>query len=150
LSTPPVKQDELISQLASEIRILEGSVGMLQSRLNIVRSAINEVNLAHATLEGLTKLQDGDDALVPVGAGSYVRMKIADSKKLVMGVGAGTAMEKDVASSIDELKSRILELDKAGNSIQQQLDQVLARYDQDREALNQLLQQTRTRQRTPS
>jgi prefoldin alpha subunit len=145
-----VKQDELISQLASEIRILEGSVGMLQSRLNIVRSAINEVNLAHATLEGLTKLQDGDDALVPVGAGSYVRMKIADSKKLVMGVGAGTAMEKDVASSIDELKSRILELDKAGNSIQQQLDQVLARYDQDREALNQLLQQTRTRQRTPS
>jgi prefoldin alpha subunit len=150
LSTPPVKQDELISQLASEIRILEGSVGMLQSRLNIVRSAINEVNLAHATLEGLTKLQDGDDALVPVGAGSYVRMKIADSKKLVMGVGAGTAMEKDVASSIDELKSRILELDKAGNSIQQQLDQVLARYDQDREALNQLLQQTRTRQQTPS
>lgn len=150
MSTPQVKQDELISQLAAEIRILEGSVATLQSRLNIVRSAINEVNLAHATLEGLTKLQDGDDALVPVGAGSYVRMKIADSKKLVMGIGAGTAMEKDVASSVDELKSRILELDKAGSSIQQQLDQVLARYDQDREALNRLLQQTRATQQTAS
>jgi prefoldin alpha subunit len=150
LSTPQVKQDELISQLAAEIRILEGSVATLQSRLNIVRSAINEVNLAHATLEGLTKLQDGDDALVPVGAGSYVRMKIADSKKLVMGIGAGTAMEKDVASSVDELKSRILELDKASSSIQQQLDQVLARYDQDREALNRLLQQTRATQQTAS
>lgn len=150
MSTRQVKQDELISQLAAEIRILEGSVATLQSRLNIVRSAINEVNLAHATLEGLTKLQDGDDALVPVGAGSYVRMKIADSKKLVMGIGAGTAMEKDVASSVDELKSRILELDKAGSSIQQQLDQVLARYDQDREALNRLLQQTRATQQTAS
>ena len=150
MSTPQVKQDELISQLAAEIRILEGSVATLQSRLNIVRSAINEVNLAHATLEGLMKLQDGDDALVPVGAGSYVRMKIADSKKLVMGIGAGTAMEKDIASSVDELKSRILELDKAGSSIQQQLDQVLARYDQDREALNRLLQQTRATQQTAS
>jgi prefoldin alpha subunit len=150
LSTPQVKQDELISQLAAEIRILEGSVATLQSRLNIVRSAINEVNLAHATLEGLTKLQDGDDALIPVGAGSYVRMKIADSKKLVMGIGAGTAMEKDIASSVDELKSRILELDKASSSIQQQLDQVLARYDQDREALNRLLQQTRATQQTAS
>jgi prefoldin alpha subunit len=150
LSTRQVKQDELISQLAAEIRILEGSVATLQSRLNIVRSAINEVNLAHATLEGLTKLQDGDDALVPVGAGSYVRMKIADSKKLVMGIGAGTAMEKDVASSVDELKSRILELDKASSSIQQQLDQVLARYEQDREALNRLLQQTRATQQTAS
>jgi len=148
LSTPQVKQDELMNQLAAEIRILEGSVATLQSRLNIVRSAINEVNLAHATLEGLTKLQDGDDTLVPVGAGSYVRMKIADSKKLVMGIGAGTAMEKDVASSIDELKSRILELDKASSSIQQQLDQVLARYDQDREALNRLLQETRATQQT--
>ena len=150
MSTPQVKQDELISQLAAEIRILEGSVATLQSRLNIVRAAINEVNLAHATLEGLTKLQDGDDALVPVGAGSYIRMKIADSKKLVMGIGAGTAMEKDAASSIDELKSRILDLDKASSSIQQQLDQVLARYDQDREALNQLLQQTRASQQRAS
>ena len=148
MSTPQVRQDELMNQLAAEIRILEGSVATLQSRLNIVRSAINEVNLAHATLEGLTKLQDGDDTLVPVGAGSYVRMKIADSKKLVMGIGAGTAMEKDVASSIDELKSRILELDKASSSIQQQLDQVLARYDQDREALNRLLQETRATQQT--
>jgi prefoldin alpha subunit len=145
-----MKQEELISQLAAEIRILEGSIATLQSRLNIVRTAINEVSLAHATLEGLTKQQDGDDALVPVGAGSYVRMKIADSKKLVMGIGAGTAMEKDVPSSIDELKSRIGELDKAGNSIQQQLDQVLARYDQDREALNQLLQQTRAGQQAAS
>ena len=129
---------------------MEGSIATLQSRLNIVRTAINEVSLAHATLEGLTKLQDGDDALVPVGAGSYVRMRIADSKKLVMGIGAGTAMEKDVASSIDELKSRIGDLDKAGNSIQQQLDQVLARYDQDRGALNQLLQQTRAGEQAAS
>jgi prefoldin alpha subunit len=139
MSTPQLKEEEIARQLATEIRILEGSAATLQSRLDIVRTAINEVALAHATLEGLTKLQDGDDTLVPVGAGSYVRMKIADSKKLVMGVGAGTAIEKDVPSSIEELKGRVQELDKARNSIQQQLDQTLARYDQDREALDQLL-----------
>jgi prefoldin alpha subunit len=139
MSTPQLKEEEIARQLATEIRILEGSAATLQSRLDIVRTAINEVALAHATLEGLTKLQDGDDTLVPVGAGSYIRMKIADSKKLVMGVGAGTAIEKDVPSSIEELKGRVQELDKARNSIQQQLDQTLARYDQDREALDQLL-----------
>ena len=139
MSTPQLKEDEIARQLATEIRILEGSAATLQSRLDIVRTAINEVALAHATLEGLTKLQDGDDTLVPVGAGSYIRMKIADSKKLVMGIGAGTAIEKDVPSSIEELKGRVQDLDKARNSIQQQLDQTLARYDQDREALDQLL-----------
>jgi prefoldin alpha subunit len=143
MATPQVKQEEIVRQLATEIRILEGSVATLQSRLDIVRAAINEVTLAHTTLEGLTKLQNGDDTLVPVGGGSYVRMKIADSRKLVMGVGAGTAIEKDVPSCIDELKLRIQELDRARNSIQQQLDQTLARYDQDREALDQLLREQR-------
>ena len=85
-------------------------------------------------------MQDGDDTLVPVGAGSYIRMKITDSKKLVMGVGAGAAIEKDVSSSVEELKGRINELDKARNSIQQQLDQTLTRYQQDRDALEELLQ----------
>jgi len=138
---PQMKEEEIVRQLATEIRILEGSVTTLQSRLEVVRSAINEVAMAHATLEGLTKLQDGDDTMVPVGAGSYIRMKLADSKKLVMGIGAGVAMEKDVMSSIEELKGRVQELDKARNSIQQQLDQTVARYEQDRETLDQLLRQ---------
>jgi prefoldin alpha subunit len=138
---PQMKEEEIVRQLATEIRILEGSVTTLQSRLEVVRSAISEVAMAHATLEGLTKLQDGDDTMVPVGAGSYIRMKLADSKKLVMGIGAGVAMEKDVMSSIEELKGRVQELDKARNSIQQQLDQTVARYEQDRETLDQLLRQ---------
>jgi prefoldin alpha subunit len=148
MSTPQLKEDEIARQLATEIRILEGSAATLQSRLDIVRTAINEVALAHATLEGLIKLQDGDDTLVPVGAGSYIRMRIADSKKLVMGIGAGTAIEKDVPSSIEELKGRVQDLDKARNSIQQQLDQTLARYDQDREALDQLLRKRGASQQT--
>lgn len=139
MSTPQVKEEELVRQLATEIRILEGSAAALQSRLDVVRAAINEVNLAHATLTGLANMQDGDDTLVPVGAGSYVRMKVADSKRLVMGAGAGTAIEKDVTSSIEELKGRIEELDKARNSIQQQLDQTLGQYQQDRDALEELL-----------
>jgi len=144
MSAPQMNSEDLVRQLVAEIRILEGSVSALQSRLEIVRAAMNEVALAHSTLEGLSKLQDGDATLVPVGAGSYIRMTIADSKKLVMGVGAGTAMEKDVESSIQELKVRLQELDKARTSIQDQLDQNLARYERDREALEELLRRRGT------
>ena len=146
MATPQLREEDLVRQLATEIRILEGSIGALQSRLEIVRAAMNEVTLAFNTLEGLKNLQDGDSTLVPVGAGSYVRMNIADSKKLVMGIGAGAAMEKNVESSVGELKGRLEELDKARTSIQQQLDQTAARYQQDRDALEELLR----RQNPPS
>ncbi len=139
MSQPQISEEEIVRQLAGEIRILEGSVGALQSRLDVVRGAIGEVTLAHDTLEGLKTLSDGDAVLVPVGAGSYVKMSIEDSKKLIMGVGAGAAIEKDVGSSVEELKGRLQELDKARTSIQQQLDQTLNRYQQDREALEELL-----------
>lgn len=133
------REEDIVRQLATEIRILEGSIGALQSRLDIVRAAINEVTLAFNTLDGLKNMKEGDSTLVPVGAGSYVRMQIADSKKLVMGIGAGAAMEKDVESSVTELKGRLEELAKARTSIQQQLDQTVTRYQQDRDALEELL-----------
>lgn len=139
MASSQVKEEDVVRQLASEIRILEGSIGVLQSRLDIVRGAINEVTLAYNTLEGMKKLQNGEDTLIPVGAGSYIRMQVADSKKLVMGIGAGVAIEKDVESSVEELKGRLQDLDKARTSIQQQLDQTASRYQQDREAIEELL-----------
>lgn len=150
MASPQLREEDIVRQLATEIRILEGSIGALQSRLDIVRAAMNEVTLAFNTLEGLKKLQDGDSTLVPVGAGSYVRMNIADSKKLVMGIGAGVAMEKDVESSVGELKGRLDELDKARTSIQQQLDQTATRYQQDRDALEELLRRQNSPSRTAS
>lgn len=146
MPAPQPREEDIVRQLATEIRILEGSIGALQSRLDIVRAAISEITLAFNTLEGMKTLKDGDSTLIPVGAGSYVRMQIADSKKLVMGIGAGVAMEKDVESSVGELKLRLEELDKARTSIQQQLDQTVARYQQDREAIEDLLR----RQGSPS
>jgi prefoldin alpha subunit len=139
-----VKEEDVVRQLASEIRILEGSIGVLQSRLDIVRAAINEVTLAYNTLDGVKNIKEGESTLVPVGAGSYIRMQIGDSKKMIMGVGAGVAMEKDVESSIEELKVRLQELEKARTSIQQQLDQTATRYQQDRDALEDLLRQQST------
>ena len=144
MTTPQVSEDDIVRQLATEIRILEGSVNALQSRLEIVRAAIGEVTVAHDTIAGLKQLQSGDSVLVPVGAGSYIRMAIADSKNLVMGIGAGAAMEKNVDSSVEDLKSRLQDLEKARTSIQQQLEQTLGRYQQDRDALEEILQRRET------
>ncbi len=141
MASTKVKEEDIIRQLAAEIRVLEGSISLLQSRLDIVRAAINEVTLAHNTLEGVTKLQKGESTLVPIGAGSYLRMQLEDSKKLVMGLGAGVAVEKDIESSVTELKDRMDELDKARTSVTQQLEQTAARYNQDREALEDILRQ---------
>lgn len=144
MATPKVSEDDIVRQLATEIRILEGSVNALQSRLEFVRAAISEVTVAHDTVTGLKQLQTGDPVLVPVGAGAYIRMSVADSKNLMMSIGAGAAMEKNVEGSVEDLKSRLQDLEKARTSIEQQLQQTLGRYQQDREALEEIMQQRET------
>jgi prefoldin alpha subunit len=144
VATPQVSEDDIVRQLATEIRILEGSVNALQSRLEFVRAAIDEVTVAHDTVTGLKQLQSGDPVLVPVGAGAYIRMSVDDSKNLMMSIGAGAAMEKNVESSVEDLKSRLQDLEKARTSIEQQLQQTLGRYQQDREALEEIMQQRET------
>jgi len=57
----------------------------------------------------------------------------------VMVIGASVAMEKDVGGSVEELGNRLQEFEKARTAIQQQLDQTVARYQQDRDALEDLL-----------
>jgi prefoldin alpha subunit len=150
MASSQVKEEDVVRQLAAEIRLLEGSIGVLQSRLDIVRAAINEVTLAYNTLDGMKQVKEGEATLVPVGAGSYIRMQVADSKKMIMGIGAGVAMEKDVEGSVEELKGRLQELEKARTSIQQQLDQTATRYQQDREALEDLLRRQNPKTQTSS
>jgi prefoldin alpha subunit len=134
---PP--DDEDFQRSLVQLRVYEGSARALQARLEIVNSAMNEFSLASTTLEGVKTQKADEDALIPVGGGSYVRVKLADISKIVMGIGAGVALEKPIEDSIKEIKERIADLDKARTSLQEQLSQALIRIEENREKLGELV-----------
>jgi prefoldin alpha subunit len=131
--------DEEFQKSLVQLRVYEGSARALQARLEIVNAALNEFSLASTTLEGVKTQKSDEDALIPVGGGSYVRVKLSDISKIVMGVGAGVAVEKPIEESINEIKERIADLDKARTSLQEQLNQALIRVEENREKLGELV-----------
>jgi prefoldin alpha subunit len=131
--------DEDFQKSLVQLRIYEGSARALQARLEIVNAALNEFSLASTTLEGVKTQKTDEDALIPVGGGSYVRVKLSDISKIVMGVGAGVAVEKPIEDSVKEIKERIADLDKARTSLQEQLNQALFRIEEGREKLGELV-----------
>jgi len=122
-----------------QLRIYEGSAQTLQTRLDIVSAAMNEFALASSTLEGVKTQKMDADALIPVGGGSFVRAKLADISKIVVGVGAGVAIEKPIEDSIKEIKERMAELEKARTALQEQLTQVLIKREESREKLGEIV-----------
>jgi len=132
-------EDEEIRRMLVELRLLEGSARTLESRLAVVDTALSEILIASSTLEGIKNKPKGTEALVPVGAGSFIRVELSDSEKIVMGVGAGVSLEKSTNDSIESLKNRQGDLEKLRMSLQQQLSQIASRIEDDRRTFSDLV-----------
>jgi len=121
--------------------MMEGSANIIQTRLRIVSAALEETLIATRALEGIKDFQKGTETLIPIGAGSFLRVELADIEKVITGVGAGVCVEKSVDSSILSLKDRQTELEKLSSSLQQQLGQLSTSVESSKDNLARLVQQ---------
>lgn len=135
--------EEELRKLSIEMRYLEQTAEVLQQRITMVNAALTDATYANATLDGIEQQKENAELLVPIGAGSYVRAKLADSNKVVVGMGSGVSVEKTLAEAKTTLKERLDELENTLNSAQQQFSQVAQRINSGRERLESLLSTVR-------
>jgi prefoldin alpha subunit len=131
------KIEDEIRRLIVEIRMLETTAEYLQTRVNLINAALTELNLASMSLEGIEK-KDSDHIFVPIGGGSYIKARLEDTDKIVYGIGAGIAIEKTIKEAKEGIANRIDELNRAKAALEQQLNQVLARLQEERNRLQEL------------
>jgi prefoldin alpha subunit len=130
--------DDQMRQVLMDIRLLENSARVLQSRLDIVTAALSETLSAISTLEGAKGKTSETEALVPIGSGSFVKAKLGDVDKVIIGVGAGVCIEKPIEDSMKDLRLRSSELERARTTVTQQLNQIIGQSEDYRAHLNDL------------
>ena len=130
--------EDPLRSLVVELQYLEGTAQAIQQRISLVDAAITEMQVANSTMEGLRSESVGEDVLVPIGGGSYIRAKIGDNEKLIVGIGADVAIEKALPEAIESYNARVAELQKARSALERQIDQILARIERGRQELQKL------------
>ncbi len=138
-----VQAEEELRRLSVEMRYLEQTADALQQRISMVNAAITDLSYANMTLDGIETEKDNAEMLVPIGGGSYVKVKLADTNKVIIGMGAGVSVEKTLAEAKVTLKERLDELEKTMNAAQQQFTQVVERINSGRGRLETLLASAR-------
>jgi prefoldin alpha subunit len=131
--------EEELRKLSVEMRFLEQTAEALQQRISMVNAAITDLTYANATLDGIETEKENSEMLVPIGGSSYVKVKLADSSKIIVGIGSGVSVEKTLADAKADLKERLDELEKTLNSAQQQFSQVAERINTGRGRLEAML-----------
>ena len=140
--------EEDLRRLSVEMRYFEQTAETIQSRINMVNAVITDLTYANMALEGLEKEKENSELLVPVGSNSYIKAKLENPDKVIVGVGAGVSVEKTLQEAKEIVKNRQENLEKTRLSLQQQLAQVAEKISEDRETFEHLMAELRE-EKTP-
>ncbi|MGF3521646.1 MAG: prefoldin subunit alpha [Candidatus Bathyarchaeia archaeon] len=138
-----VNKEEELRKLSVELQYYEQAAEALQQRLTMMNAAMTDLTYANMTLESIEKEKENAELLVPIGGSSYVKVKLADSNKVVVGLGAGVSVEKTLPEAKEVVKERIEELEKARIAGQQQLSQIVEKINQGRARVEGLVAELR-------
>ena len=113
------RDEEELRRLSIEMRFLEQTAETLQQRITMLNAAITDLTYANMTLDGMEKEEENAELLIPIGGSSYIKVKLAESNKVVIGLGSGVSVEKTLNEAKNMVKERLDELEKTMVSAQQ-------------------------------
>ena len=137
------KEEEELRKLSVEMRFLEQTAESLQQRISMVNAAMTDLTYANMALESIEKEKENAELLVPIGGSSYIKVKLANPDKVIVGMGANVSIEKTLPEAKAIVKERLEELEKTMHSAQQQFGQVAERINAGRSRVESLLSTVR-------
>jgi prefoldin alpha subunit len=135
--TAPSKEDQF-RRVVYELQLMDGSVQVLQQRMQILSAAIADLRLAQQSLNDLKNVDAKTPILIPVGGGTFVNAELGEMKKVIVGVGADVSVEMELDKAIADISSRLEEVEKAQAAVDQQLTQIVAQMQSHQEVANRL------------
>jgi len=142
------KNEEELRRLGVELRFFEQTAEAIQSRISMVNAVITDLTMASMALEGLEKEKENSELLVPIGGSSYIKARLENPDKVIVGMGAGVSVEKTLQEAKEIVKKRLESLEKTRISLQQQFAQVAEKIGEGREKFEGLVAKLRE-EKTP-
>lgn len=107
--------------LRQAMQVLESYEAQLE-RLNrqaaALQASMEDVLRARDTLNALKTAKEGDEILVPIGASSYVNVKVTDKTEVIVGVGSRLSVKKDIDDAVEFIV-------RTGNEVSESLKKVV-------------------------
>lgn len=116
-------------QLQQELRAFDEQRGLLDSM-------VRDLRRGREALEALAKAGPGEEVLLPVGGGTFLRATIADKDRVIASLGAGILIESPLPAAIARLEERAKGAEEALEKTSMQVRQI----EQELVRLNQHLQ----------
>lgn len=123
------KQKEM-QRLTSEIEALQNQIEVHKQNLELLTMSSAEMRQTLETLEQLKSTEAGREVLIPLGSGSFVKSSLKQNDKVIISVGSGFSIEKDIDEAKAIVDKRVQETDSATNKTGEHVQDISSRLEQ--------------------
>ncbi|NHI92880.1 MAG: prefoldin subunit alpha [Candidatus Lokiarchaeota archaeon] len=120
---------EELNQMALRLRYMEENAEALQQNIQLLQATIDNFEASLMTLTNIKEAKTDQEVLIKIGSAVYVKAKMQDPSKVIVGVGMGFGsdifVEKTIEGAKETLNERVEEVRNAQNMIQQNLEKLI-------------------------
>ena len=105
--------DDELRQMLALMETYKNRVEALSRQVNVLRSTLDEVKMANESVKALMEANEGDEILIPIGASSFMNVKVSSNKNIIVGVGSNISVEKTPEEASSYMSANAAELTEA-------------------------------------
>ncbi|TDQ68287.1 prefoldin alpha subunit [Methanimicrococcus blatticola] len=125
-------------QLVAEYQEYQRNVEALQGQMEMVRNTLAGCDSSISTITALKEAaaNGSSESVIPVGSGCFVHAEIRDFSKVIVNVGSGANIEKNVDDALAFLAERKSKLENMIQELNESLAQFLQKMREIESVLN--------------
>ena len=108
-----ILNDNELRQALAVMETYKERVEALTRQVQVLRVSLEEVTLTSTALNAFKDAKEGDEIMVPVGASSFITVKVTGNKNVVVGIGSNISVEKTTEDAIGYMEANIAEISEA-------------------------------------
>lgn len=112
-----------LEEIMNELNLYQSQADLIQQQIEAVKASLSELEILENTLQNI-KEGEGLEALVPVGAGSFIKAELKNTDEVIMSVGAGVAIKKRFEDASQSINTQKEDLNKALNRMLENLQKL--------------------------
>lgn len=119
------KQQEM-QQKYMQLQMMEQQIKQVDAQLNGIDNQLNELQTTKDAIVSMMNSNEGDEILIPLGAGVFMKTISKDNQKFILNTGADCAVEKEgkdiekmIKEQSEEMKKIRLQLESQKNKMRE-------------------------------
>jgi len=121
-----MSSEKEIQEKIATLQILQEEAEAIQRRIMELEILENEYRKTLETLEFFKSIDSDVEALMNLGGGVFAYVDVKNSKKMLVDIGSGVVVEREVGEAIEFIKKRIGRIEENQEKMTSMLQQILA------------------------